>query len=71
MPLAKQRAWIAGNCLVWIGSGKACSDDMGMVCEHDDMEIAADGFAKYLSEDSSGLAWDRLDLDGVGLMISG
>ena len=65
LPLAKQRAWIAGNCLVWIGSGKACSDDMGMVCEHDDMEIAADGFAKYLSEDSRGLAWDRLDLDGV------
>jgi CelD/BcsL family acetyltransferase involved in cellulose biosynthesis len=65
LPLAKQRAWIAGDCLVWLGSGKACSDDMGMLSEEHDTEEAAVGFAKFLSEQSRGMTWDRLDLDGV------
>jgi CelD/BcsL family acetyltransferase involved in cellulose biosynthesis len=71
LPLAKHRAWIAGDCLVWIGSGKACSDDMGIVCEERDIEEAAVGFANCLVEQSQGVSWDRLDLDGVRANDSG
>ena len=65
LPLAKHRAWIAGDCFVWLGSGKACSDDMGMLCGEQNTEEAAEGFAKFLSNKSPGSNWDRLDLDGV------
>jgi len=65
LPLAKQRAWIAGARLVWLGSGKACSDDMGMLCHENDTDEAAVGFTKFLTSQSREMTWDRLDLDGV------
>ena len=67
LPLAKQRAWIAGERLVWLGSGKACSDDMGMLCSENDMDEAAVGFAKFLASQSPGMTWDRLDLSCLAL----
>ena len=65
LPLAETTATVTGRCLVFMGSGKACSDDLGILAEQDDAEEVADAFANRLMQSQDCCEWDHLDLDGV------
>jgi CelD/BcsL family acetyltransferase involved in cellulose biosynthesis len=65
LPLAETKSAWTGCTLVFIGSGKACSDDMGILCDPTDTDDVSDAFAKFLTESSDCCRWDHLNLDGV------
>lgn len=65
LPLAETNAVVTGRTLVFMGSGKVCSDDLGILVEASDSEAIADAFATWLIESSECCRWDHLDLDGV------
>jgi CelD/BcsL family acetyltransferase involved in cellulose biosynthesis len=65
LPLAlTKHAWM-GNTLVFLGSGKVCSDDTGILCTPSDAIPVADAFADYLASAPEACRWDHLNLDGV------
>lgn len=64
-PLAETTSALAGRLLVFMGSGKVCSDDMGILAEPVDGQEIAAAFATWLVESPDCCRWDHLDLDGV------
>jgi len=64
-PLAETQLPVTGRSLVFMGSGKACSDDLGILVEPSDSDEIAESFATWLAESQSCCRWDHLDLDGV------
>jgi CelD/BcsL family acetyltransferase involved in cellulose biosynthesis len=66
LPLARHRSLFTGDTLVWLGSGKACSDNMGLVCQPEDEYLVAETFAGFLAAPTHrSYRWDHIDLDGV------
>ena len=65
MPLAETTSALTGRSLVFMGSGKVCSDDLGILAKPSDNEEVAESFAKWLMESPDCCRWDHLDLDGV------
>ena len=64
-PLAETTMAVTGRCLVFMGSGKVCSDDLGILADLADAEEVADAFATWLVQSQDCCHWDHLDLDGV------
>ena len=65
LPLAETSVMMTGRTLVFMGSGKVCSDDLGILVEESDSEEIANAFATWLVESPDCCRWDHLDLDGV------
>ena len=65
LPLAETRSVVTGRTLVFMGSGKVCSDDLGILVEDSDRTVIVDALATWLVESSDCCRWDHLDLDGV------
>jgi len=65
LPLVERNVVITGRTLVFMGSGKVCSDDLGILVEEADSEEIAEAFATWLVESPDCCRWDHLDLDGV------
>ena len=65
LPLAETSVVMTGRTLVFMGSGKVCSDDLGILVEESDSEEIAEAFATWLVESPDCCRWDHLDLDGV------
>ncbi len=65
LPLAESTLAVTGRCLVFMGSGKACSDDLGILADLADAEEVAEAFANWLVRSPDCCRWDHLDLDGV------
>ena len=65
LPLAETTSALTGRSLVFMGSGKVCSDDMGILAEPADSQEIAMAFATWLVESPDCCRWDHLDLDGV------
>lgn len=66
LPLLRRCCLFQGDTLCFLGSGRACSDRMGILSEPEDAEEAGNAFADYLLADSVAQnRWDHLDLDGV------
>jgi CelD/BcsL family acetyltransferase involved in cellulose biosynthesis len=63
-PLIEERRIWTGRTLINVGSGKACYDDLGILSEPWHADSVARAFATYLV-DTTDLAWDYLDLDGI------
>jgi CelD/BcsL family acetyltransferase involved in cellulose biosynthesis len=64
-PLAETHSALTGRSLVFLGSGKVCSDDLGILAESSDSEEVAEAFATWLIQSPDCCRWDQLDLDGV------
>lgn len=62
LPLIESNNSVLGHTLEFIGSGKACSDDLGIICQSDDNVGTANAFAQWLGHDES---WDHINLDGI------
>lgn len=66
MPLARSKRWLLGETLCFLGNGKACSDDLGILVRPEHALPAAHAFADHLLENkSSSYKWDHLDFDGI------
>ncbi len=65
MPLAETTSAVTGMSLVFMGSGKVCSDDLGILAQSSDIEEVAVAFATWVVESPDCCQWDHLDLDGV------
>ncbi|MCU0711638.1 MAG: GNAT family N-acetyltransferase [Pirellula sp.] len=66
LPLHRKCCLFQGDTLCFLGSGRACSDRMGILSNPEDAEEAGTAFADYLLETSAPESrWDHLDLDGV------
>ncbi len=63
-PLAEAHSTLTGKSLVFMGSGKVCSDDLGILVEDSDSEETAAAFASWLVSHES-CHWDHLNLDGI------
>ncbi len=64
-PLAETYSALTGRSLVFLGSGKVCSDDLGILAESCEVEEVAEAFATWLIQSPDCCRWDQLDLDGV------
>jgi len=70
LPLAETYQALTGRSLVFVGSGKVCSDDLGILldesntkaCDHEEI---IEAFANWLVQSPNCCRWDHLDLDGV------
>lgn len=65
LPLASTHCSWTGLNLVFMGSGKVCSDDLGILALDSDMESVAQAFATWLVESPTCCHWDHLNLDGI------
>jgi hypothetical protein len=65
MPLVESKSTWTGNTLSFMGSGKACTDDCGILCFKEDEHEVAEAIAKWLVSSSNAIRWDHLNLDGV------
>lgn len=65
LPLAETSMVATGRTLVLMGSGKVCSDDLGILVDESDRNEIADAFATWLVASPDCCRWDHLDLDGV------
>ena len=65
LPLAETSLVVTGRTLVFMGSGKVCSDNQGILVEDSDSQEVAEAFATWLVESPDCCRWDHLDLDGV------
>ena len=66
LPLLRKCCLFQGDTLCFLGSGRACSDRMGILSNHEDSEEAGVAFADHLLQTASPeQRWDHLDLDGV------
>lgn len=65
MPLAETKNVLTGTTLVFMGGGKVCSDDQGIVCEEGYEDASANAFANWLAFSADCSPWDHLNLDGI------
>lgn len=65
MFLAETKNILTGSSLVFMGSGKVCSDEQGILCERGYSMAVADAFANWLSNSTECKPWDNLNLDGI------
>ena len=65
MLLAETKNLLTGSTLVFMGSGKVCSDEQGILCERGYGMATADAFANWLTNSSECKSWDNLNLDGI------
>ncbi len=65
MPLAETTSPLTGRSLVFMGSGKVCSDDCGILVEPSDAQEVAEAFATWAVQSPECSRWDHLNLDGV------
>ena len=65
LPLAETSSTIGGSTLVFLGSDKVCSDNLGILCSGTDGIEVANAFADWLHESPHCSHWDLLDLDGI------
>ena len=66
-PLARQQKFVHGQTICFLGSGKACTDDVGILVSPQHFDEVAKTFADFLTKlsYSPGHHWDHLDFDGV------
>jgi CelD/BcsL family acetyltransferase involved in cellulose biosynthesis len=64
-PLAETSNAITGRSLVFMGSGKVCSDNLGILASEVDAEAVAIAFADWLVCSPECCQWDQLNLDGI------
>ncbi len=64
MPLAEERRAWTGRTLQFVGNGRACLDDLGILATPEDCPEVAGCFAEYLFQDAE-FGWDYMELDGV------
>jgi CelD/BcsL family acetyltransferase involved in cellulose biosynthesis len=65
-PIARRRNWVLGETICLMGSGKACSDDLGILVLKEDIEEAVIAFADcFLGEKTKTEGWDHFDFDGI------
>ncbi len=64
-PLVESTSALTGRSLVLMGSGKACSDNLGILVEDVDSEPVANTFADWLVNSPDCCRWDLLNLDGI------
>ncbi len=64
-PMAETYSALTGRLLVFMGSGKVCSDDLGILAESCEAQEVAEAFAAWLIQSPDCCRWDQLDLDGV------
>ena len=64
-PLVETTLALTGRSLVLMGSGKACSDDLGILVRTDDAKEVATAFAEWLVHSPDCSRWDHLNLDGI------
>ena len=65
LPLAETSSTLTGRSLVFLGSDKVCSDDLGILVDSSDGEAVAVAFATWLAQSPDCCRWDQLNLDGV------
>ncbi len=65
LPLAETTSALTGRSLVFLGSGKVCSDDLGILADPIDSWEVAVAFATWLVQSPDCCRWDYLNLDGV------
>jgi CelD/BcsL family acetyltransferase involved in cellulose biosynthesis len=66
LPLLRKCCLFQGDTLCFLGSGRACSDRMGILSNPEDGKEAGVAFADHLLQTTSPEErWDHLDLDGV------
>jgi CelD/BcsL family acetyltransferase involved in cellulose biosynthesis len=66
LPLMRKSCLFQGDTLCFLGSGRACSDRMGILSHPELADDIAVAFANHLLGTRSQLErWDHLDLDGV------
>jgi CelD/BcsL family acetyltransferase involved in cellulose biosynthesis len=65
LPLSETYSAWTGRTLVFIGSGKVCSDDLGILVDEIERDEVADAFATFLVESKNCCRWDHLNLDGI------
>ena len=65
MPLAEITSTLTGRLLVFMGSGKVCSDDCGILVEPVDAKETAESFATWMVQSPDCCRWDHLNLDGI------
>lgn len=65
MPLAETTSSLTGRSLLFMGSGKVCSDDCGILVEQSDAQEVAESFATWVVQSPECCRWDHLNLDGV------
>ena len=66
LPLLRRCCLFQGDTFCFLGSGRACSDRMGILSNPEDSQDAGIAFADHLLHTSSPEErWDHLDLDGV------
>ena len=64
-PLVETTNALTGRTLVFMGSGKACSDNLGLLVEDSECEAVAAAFANWLVLSPGCCRWDHLNLDGI------
>ncbi|MCY2982756.1 MAG: GNAT family N-acetyltransferase [Planctomycetota bacterium] len=65
MPLAETACSLTGRSLVFMGSGKVCSDDCGILVGASDAQEVSEAFATWMIQSPECCRWDHLNLDGV------
>ena len=65
MPLAETTSPLTGRSLVFMGSGKVCSDDCGILVGPSDAQDVSEAFATWIVQSPECCRWDHLNLDGV------
>jgi len=65
MPLAETTSPLTGRSLVFMGNGKVCTDDCGILAERGDAREIAEAFASWMIQSHECCRWDHLNLDGV------
>jgi len=65
MPLVETTSHLTGRSLVFMGNGKVCTDDCGILVERSDAREIAETFASWIVQSPECCRWDHLNLDGV------
>ena len=65
MPLAETTSPLTGRSLVFMGSGKVCTDDCGILVKQSDAQEVSEVFATWVVQSPECCRWDHLNLDGV------
>jgi len=65
LPLFTREHPIRGRCLKFVGSGKPCSDRMGIYVAPEDCAEVSDALAEHLRSSGEQGEWDWLELEGV------
>jgi CelD/BcsL family acetyltransferase involved in cellulose biosynthesis len=65
VPWCLRRSVTNGRVLMWIGGGKACADDMGLLCQPGCEHLVGGAVAQWLQTARGADRWHMLDLDGI------